>query len=332
MARSTFLPGFAFACSAIALLTTQPSFANKQASLPPIQVVGVDAVCDSFTTSTDPSSGSTILTCVAPSNSPGVPTGCNATVNSSQSVTLSSSGGSVNLAVNGCSTTSSSAITYNWSRNGLSNASTSQSWTDVLPQNTSTTASNTYSYQVQACAGSACATFPGSPLQAIVPSAASTTPPPSGSGFTGSCSGFSNTRVLVENWANPVRLKTADYGGFGPNDIIVVQITTGSATSGSNLLRISGAEWQDAPYNRIAALSDMACDFTGNSLAQYWGTTSTNSTSVTVPFTVNNPNNFGFYPILNTNKTYYLNIKMAPNSGCTSTCNMFIDLSKFGNQ
>jgi len=111
----------------------------------------------------------------------------------------------------------------------------------------------------------------------------------------------------------------------------VVQFTTGNFDSGSNLLKMAGAEWQDPPTQRTAALSNLPCDFTGGSLSSYFATTTTGSTTVTIPFTVNNPNNFGFYPILQKNTTYYLNVKQAPSSGCVS-CNMFIELIKYGNQ
>ena len=51
---------------------------------------------------------------------------------------------------------------------------------------------------------------------------------------------------------------------------------------------------------------------------------------LTIPFTVNNSNNWGYYPILRNNTTYYLNVKLSPGSGCTTSCDMFFDLSKNG--
>lgn len=56
------------------------------------------------------------------------------------------------------------------------------------------------------------------------------------------------------------------------------------------------------------------------------------SSAVTVPFTVQNPYPWipGYYPDLQFSRTYYVNIKVAPGSGCTTACPMFIDLSKNG--
>lgn len=148
-------------------------------------------------------------------------------------------------------------------------------------------------------------------------------PPP----FGGTCPGFGKTLLMVENWANPVRLYTQDYGGFNSNDILVVQFTTGNGQSQTgNLPRLAGAEWQSGAADRVWALSATPCSFTP---LPYFAASGTSS-AVTVPFTVINPNNFGYYPILQGNTTYYLNIKNAAGSGCTSTCNMFMDLVKNG--
>jgi hypothetical protein len=135
---------------------------------------------------------------------------------------------------------------------------------------------------------------------------------------------------LNMNWANPARMYTSSVSGFGPNDIVVVAFTTGSVASPNNSLpRLVAAEYQSPPSTRIANLSATPCDF-GAQLTQ--GAT-TSGTTVTVPFTVANSNNYGYYPILNTNTTYYLNIKNAPSSSCTSSggdCDMAIDLNKPG--
>lgn len=154
----------------------------------------------------------------------------------------------------------------------------------------------------------------------------------SGSGaWSGVCPGFTYTRVLPVNWAAPVRMLTSAFGGFGASDIVVVQFTTGDSASTGNLLKITGAEYQGPPIQRTAALSDIPCDFTGGSLKAWWGSTTTGSTSVTVPFTIENPNNYGYYPILQRNTTYYLNVKQAPSSGCTASCDMFFELIKYNN-
>ena len=98
---------------------------------------------------------------------PTPPVNCVATINGSSSVALANAGGAVNLAVTGC--TPGSGLAYNWTRNGVAGWSTTQNPTEVLPANGSTAAA-TYSYQVQVCSGTACATFPTAPLTATVPS------------------------------------------------------------------------------------------------------------------------------------------------------------------
>jgi hypothetical protein len=146
--------------------------------------------------------------------------------------------------------------------------------------------------------------------------------------WDGFCPGYTHTRLLVENWATPVALLTYGAGGFGPDDIVVVQFTTGNFPSGSNLLSIAGAEYGDPPTNRIAAMSDKPCDFVG---LPFFGAKTGPSTSVTVPFTIDNPNNYGTYPILHVNTTYYLNVRMPADSGCAGSCNMLFNLNKNGN-
>ncbi len=153
-----------------------------------------------------------------------------------------------------------------------------------------------------------------------------------GSGaWSGTCPGFTNTRLLVENWAAPARLFTRDYGGFGADDIVVVQITTGTQASTGNTLRIAAAEWQDPGSQRIAALSDKPCDFVG---LPGLGSTVPGNLSPTINFTVVTPYAPfpGYYPILGIpNKTYYFNIKNTPGQCNTPTCNIAVDLVKNGN-
>src|SRR5437660_8658026 len=103
MTHSVLLRGLAIASAALSMAVTLPADAAKKASLPDIQVLGVDAVCDSFTTSID-SSGNTTLTCVPVNTTPpvaGAPTGCVATINGTSltSVSLPSTGGQATLLV-----------------------------------------------------------------------------------------------------------------------------------------------------------------------------------------------------------------------------------------
>ena len=147
------------------------------------------------------------------------------------------------------------------------------------------------------------------------------------SGWDGTCPGFSNTRVLKMDWSNPQRLYTSSVGGFGPNDAVVVVFTTGNVSSpDNNLARVVAGEWQTGPSTRSATLSDTPCDFG----PQAFPGAVTSGTTVTVPFTVNNPNNYGYYPILQLQKTYYFNIQNAPNPSCANTgnCNIAVDLTK----
>lgn len=153
-----------------------------------------------------------------------------------------------------------------------------------------------------------------------------TTPPviPPVGGGTINCPGFDTTRVITMNWANPTRMYTKDVGGFGPNDITVVQFTTGNGVSQSNNLpKIGGGEWQDPPTPRYAVLSSTPCDFGPQPMP---GATQSGYT-VTVPFALGGGYNYGYYPALLNNTTYYLNVK---NGSCAGSCNMFFELSKPG--
>jgi hypothetical protein len=149
------------------------------------------------------------------------------------------------------------------------------------------------------------------------------TPPP-----TTSCAGFSAVRNLTMNWNSPTRLFTSSVGGMGPNDVVVVTFTTGNTSSpDNNLPAFAAAEWASGPSTRISVMSSAPCDFTGGNLAQYSGGFN-NGTSVSIPFAVGTGTNWGYYPKLALNTTYYFNIKNADNPACASSgdCNMAIDL------
>jgi hypothetical protein len=328
MFGNTLRNGLAAASAALAIAGTGVAHAAIQVTLPGVQVLGVDNFCSSFSTSVDPNSGGIVLTCQTTAQSPDAPTGCVATLNGgTSSVTMTSSGGNASLSVTCTSPTT--GLVYNWSRNGSPNASTAQAWMDtpaanpLLGANTAAV-DHTTSYQVQVCNGAACTTVPALPLVATVP-AATTAPPPTGTAWNGTCSGFDNTRVMVMNWANPTRLLTSSYGGFGANDAVVVQFTTGSVAS-NTLVTLAAAEYGSTPSYRIATLSTTPCDF---SRQPDWGANSEGN-SVSLPFVVISGNTYGFYPKLKGNTTYYVNIKNGPNANCAANanCNMLIELSK----
>lgn len=140
------------------------------------------------------------------------------------------------------------------------------------------------------------------------------------------CAGFDRTVHLKVDWNAPARL----FASVGANDIIVYEFTTGSGKSlDGNLPRVAGAEYGGGAANRIVAMSEKPCNFdaVGGAVAA-----SQNSSAPTIPFTVQNPYPWipGYYPDLKFNATYFVNIKVAPGSGCTTSCNMFLDLSKNG--
>lgn len=171
----------------------------------------------------------------------------------------------------------------------------------------------------------------GAPAPTPTPTPVPTpTPPPTPGGDTADhCTGFARTVHMRADWANPTRMLTASYGGVGANDIIVFEFTTGNgASQANNLPRVAGAEWGSGAANRIYNLSTKPCDFGPPYMA--FSSHGGESSAVTVPFTVLTSDPWGFYPVLATSTTYYLNVKVAPGSGCTTACDMFFDLSKNG--
>lgn len=257
---------------------------------------------------------------VPPASAPtGAPTGCVASINGTTTVSLAASGGSVNLTAS-C-TNPASGITYSWTRNGAS-ASNLANWTDTPPANTSTTNTSTTTYQVQACNGSACVTVPQTALTAVRAAAQTST------AWNGTCPGFDTTALLTMDWNHPARLYTRDVGGFTPRGVVVVQFTTGSVSSTNMLPRIAAAEFSSSPSSRIATLSPTPCDFGPQAALGAAG----EGNSVTMVFALGTGSGYGYYPVLQLNTTYYLNIKNSPNATCIANgvCDMFIDLVKSG--
>lgn len=276
-----------------------------------VVIVGVDQQCTSFTPSV--SGGDTLYTCNGAPVPPGAPTNCQPTVNGGSVINFPSAGGVAHLSV---ACTQTSGVLYNWSRNGLFGANTNAAWNDTLPMNGGGSAVN-YTYQVRACIGSACVTVPSSPLVATVAAAG---------GFTGSCPGFATTNLVTMNWASPSRLAPITMGA---NDIVIVQFTTGNVSTTTSLETLSGAEWSSPPSSRIATLSSTPCDFSAQTAP---GANIGPSNSITAKFGLGTGTGFSYYPVLNLNSTFYLNIKNAPSPTCASggICDLFMDLLKVG--
>lgn len=134
------------------------------------------------------------------------------------------------------------------------------------------------------------------------------------------------TKWLAANWADfPHRYLPSDYGGFAPDDILVVRFTTGNVlfAGTTKYAKISSAEWVSSPSWRIFNLADAPCVFPAD--------TGSYPTSLTTYFQVGTVENLKSSPkILLPNKTYYLNVKNAPNAQCRATggCDLFFDFAK----
>lgn len=244
----------------------------------------------------------------------GAPTGCVAKVNNGTSnIVLSSAGGTANFSVT-CSTPASP--TYNWSRNGTFGQSTAASFTASFGANNSSTNDQLYNYQVRVCNGAPCVTVPTTPLTVVVSKTSG--------GFNGSCPGFDATHIIPIPWGAPQRKFTANFGGFGPNDAIVVKFTTGNTSTTGSLPRMTAAEYNSSPSSRTAVLSATPCDFSTQSTP---GATNIGN-SITATFALGTGTGYGYYPVLSLNTEYYLNMKNNPGATCLSqpSCDMFIEL------
>lgn len=294
-------------------LGTVPADASKNIT---IQIMGTDSFCDSYAVTA--SGGASVFTCVPVIA--GGPSGCTATVNSGTSLTLPGTGGNANLAMS-CS--GGTGLTYNWSRNNVFGASTSASWVDTPASNAllganNTSVNRTTSYQGRACANSVCVTVPNTALTATVP--------PISASWAGTCSGYTKTVLLDIDWNAPARLFTTSGGGFDANDIVVVRFTTGSIASSNNLPHLVAVEYGASPFPRTAYLSGTPCALTN--LFGVPGAGPMVGNSITSLFAIAPGFGFSYYPILQKNTTYYLNMVNNGGSGCTTGCNMSVDLLK----
>jgi hypothetical protein len=143
-----------------------------------------------------------------------------------------------------------------------------------------------------------------------------------------SCTGFANTIVIDQSWAAPSRKFTTGAGSsFGSNDAVVVRFTTGALTMPGKKGNITAAEYSTSPSARIATLSASACDF-GNGIFPPASTQQGNT--ITQYFSVGGSPVSGYYPVLQPNTTYYLNIMNVTPSSCqlNGICDMYVDLTK----
>jgi hypothetical protein len=285
-----------------------------------VVVEGTDTLCTSFTSTIV--SGTLTITCNVGSTPPppGAPTGCVAKLNNNVvSAVYPSSGGQSTLSVTCASP--SVGLSYSWKRNSTAGVNTNASWTDNYGANASTTTDVVNTYQVTVCVSLSCVTVPSTPIAAVISHT-------SVQAWNGTCPGFASTLVIDVDWSPPsTRQYTASHGGFGPADIMVVRFKTGSVSSGLSLPRIAAAEYQSSPSSRIAAISDTPCSFSPlqGSLGSYG-----EGNTVTMVFATGTGTGFGYYPALELNKTYYVNVKNSSNSTCqiSGDCNLFIDFIK----
>lgn len=149
------------------------------------------------------------------------------------------------------------------------------------------------------------------------------TPPPPG-GWPPACA----SKSLDMPWSvSPKRYVPSDYGGFAPDDVLVIRIVPTNTTTSMTL--VSGAEYQSSPSSRIWTLSPTPCDFTAQPTRGAYNLVGSNS--ITSYFTVGQTaSNSGYYPQVAVNQPIYLNIKNAAGATCFSTgqCDLFADFRR----
>ena len=273
----------------------------------PVHAATLTCTSTSFTASAD-SSGNITVNCT----SPGTTTGsCSISVSPTS---LPASGGTVSVSTSCGANTS---VTGGKSVTGSSNT-----WTDTIPANTSTS-SVTFTYTVNGDNGSS--------SKSVVQSGSggTTSPPPSGGAI--SCAGYSKTIVLDLNWGAPgsaaPRLTTS---GFGNGAIVVARFTTPANTAAGVFATIAAGEWGDQPTSRTASLSTTPCDFPApNPLGKY-ATLNAGQQTPSVVYAVGGTSRV--YAILQPSTTYYFNVTNLNALGspsCTSSsCNIFVELQK----
>jgi hypothetical protein len=262
----------------------------------PVQVIGADSFCTGGFVAGGTASAPT-LTCVTGAGPGplacsilGAPSGTVA-ANSSVSLTMSCSGGT-------------SPYTYSWSPTGATSA------------NLATTVAATTTF-IATATDSVLATNQKSATVTVGSGGGG------GGGFSGSCPGVNHTAYLIESWANPVKIYTANAGGFNINDVAVIQFTTGSLSVDGRTGGISGVEFGSATSMRFMTLSTQPCDFTSGNVLK-----SNTSTAPQISFSVGT-NSIGA-PQLSINTTYYVNVMNVAPASCavTGICDMDFQMAK----
>jgi len=136
-----------------------------------------------------------------------------------------------------------------------------------------------------------------------------TTPPLPGPPGAIVCPGYANTRILPIKWdpKGQQHELSASVGGFGANDILITQFTTGASSPDRGFTTM--AESSGPPTTRVAKLSTIPCDLVPPA---YTGQTPQFGLA------------FGSQPgYLQPNTVYYFNAK---NVNCSGTCNVIVTL------
>ena len=160
------------------------------------------------------------------------------------------------------------------------------------------------------------------PSGSAIPSGSTFTCPGSGPPPPGACNQPQNLCYTMP-WASQRWIS----GPIATDRVICIEFTTGVTSSTNNLPRFAAAEWQSPPRNRTAVLSNNPCDFTR---LPWPGAAGGPSTSITIPFAVGTGSGYGYYAVLNTQTTYWLNIKVSNPLDNPGDAQMFVDLNTYG--
>jgi hypothetical protein len=239
---------------------------------------------------------------------------------------LTSAGGQVNLSAVNCT---GAVTSYGWTRTvggtptTLSGGATAS---DTLAAN-STASSQSYTYGLQWCVGTACAS---KSVLVAVPSATGGGVNPGG---TISCSGFNKTLVIDVAWTSTTaatRYVTQQYGGFGANDALVVRFTPPAGAGSYSAGSLSGAEYSGPTTTRVGHISTSPCDFSlATRFTLYNGFS---ASTFNLPLQVGGTQ-LAWTMLAQPGTTYYLNIKNTDSKGVATCaagkyCDMFVDFYK----